>query len=79
MKYGKYEVSPETMCMEYLRDKDKPKTGMNTASWRYQRPIRPGLSAPCKTACGVGIDVSQILDLLAQGKRKQAWETLYHG
>ena len=44
MKYGKYEVSPETMCMDHLRDQDKHMTILDTGSWRYQRPTIPALA-----------------------------------
>ncbi len=47
-----------------------------TGSWRYIRPVYSNRTAPCNYNCPAGEDIVVQLDLIKQGKYRQAWELL---
>jgi len=47
-----------------------------TGSWRYIRPVYINRTAPCNNNCPAGEDIVVQLDLMRQGKHRQAWELL---
>ncbi|MCR4407295.1 MAG: NAD(P)-binding protein [Anaerolineae bacterium] len=47
-----------------------------TGSWRYMRPLYKNQTPPCNAACPAGEDIVMHLQLTAQGRYAEAWETL---
>ena len=47
-----------------------------TGSWRYMRPLYVNKTPPCNAACPAGEDIVMYLQLTAQGRYAEAWETL---
>ncbi|MBN1483720.1 MAG: FAD-dependent oxidoreductase [Chloroflexia bacterium] len=47
-----------------------------TGSWRYMRPVYRERTAPCNDACPAGEDIVAYLGLVADGRYREAWETL---
>ena len=47
-----------------------------TGSWRYIRPVYVDKTPPCNHACPAGEDIVVQLELMRQGKHRQAWELL---
>ena len=47
-----------------------------TGSWRYVRPVYVNRTAPCNHSCPAGEDIVVQLDLMRQGKYREAWELL---
>jgi len=47
-----------------------------TGSWRYMRPLYVNKTPPCNAACPAGEDIVMYLQLTAQGRYAEAWETI---
>lgn len=47
-----------------------------TGSWRYMRPLYRNQTPPCNAACPAGEDIVMHLQLTAQGRYAEAWETI---
>ena len=47
-----------------------------TGSWRYMRPLYANKTPPCNAACPAGEDIVMHLQLTAQGRYTEAWETI---
>lgn len=47
-----------------------------TGSWRYMRPVRKEKIAPCSDACPAGVRVPEYMELVNQGKLREAWELI---
>ncbi|MDY7040913.1 MAG: NAD(P)-binding protein [Chloroflexota bacterium] len=47
-----------------------------TGSWRYMRPFYVNETPPCNAACPAGEDIVMYLQLTAQGRYAEAWETI---
>lgn len=76
MKIGPYEVSAETMHVDFLLDEDKHLTILNTGAWRVIRPVHREKMAPCTNACTASIKIRDYLKLLDDGQTGAAWEIL---
>lgn len=55
-----------------------PETSLayKTGTWRLQRPMHLHSSAPCHTACPAGENPQVYLAQVAEGRWREAWETL---
>ncbi|MFH0914001.1 MAG: FAD-dependent oxidoreductase [Chloroflexota bacterium] len=76
MKIGPYDISEETMCVDFLLDEDKPFTILNTGAWRIIRPVHRDRLAPCTEACAASIKIRDYLALITAGKTREAWELM---
>jgi NADPH-dependent glutamate synthase beta subunit-like oxidoreductase len=47
-----------------------------TGSWRYMRPLYVNKTPPCSASCPAGEDIVMYLQLTAQGRYAEAWETI---
>ncbi len=47
-----------------------------TGSWRYMRPLYANQTPPCNAACPAGEDIVMYLQLTAQGRYAEAWQTI---
>ena len=47
-----------------------------TGTWRVQRPVHRHRPAPCHAVCPAGEDAQAYLAKVAEGKLREAWETL---
>jgi NADPH-dependent glutamate synthase beta subunit-like oxidoreductase len=47
-----------------------------TGSWRYMRPLYANRTPPCNAACPAGEDIVMYLQLVAQGRYAEAWQTI---
>lgn len=56
----------------------KPATSLQfkTGTWRVQKPVHRHRPAPCHAVCPAGEDAQAYLAKVAEGKLKEAWETL---
>ncbi len=47
-----------------------------TGSWRYLRPVYRNRIPPCNDACPAGEDIVAYLDLVVEGRFREAWQVL---
>lgn len=76
MKIKGFDVSDETMHIQVVEGEAISLLTSKTGSWRAVRPVLVDDLAPCTAACPAGIKIRDYLDLVQEGKFRQAWELL---
>lgn len=76
MKIKDFDTSDETMHVQVVEGEALPLLTSKTGSWRSMRPVLVEDIAPCTAACPAGIKIRDYLDLVQEGRFRQAWELL---